>query len=122
MFRRESLKKMAVQLFIFLAVSMSSVAARAGEGDAVTPASGAAESPPGGNASAPAESRPDVPAPTPLARMLTELQQMRETVQGQSEKIAKQAQELESERAAVLDELDRIARLEAELHAPSKEA
>ena len=45
-----------------------------------------------------------------------------ETVEGQSEKIAKQTQELESERAAVLDELDRIAKLETELHAPSNEA
>ena len=122
MFRSESLKGLAVQSFIFLAFSMPSVAARAGEADAVTPASTVAESRPAGNASAPAEGRPDAPMATPLARMQLELQQLRETVEGQSERIVKQAQELESERAAVHDELDRIVRLEAELHAPSNEA
>lgn len=122
MFRSESLKGIALKIFIVLAFVRPSAAAPTGEGDTLASASGPAEPRPALNVSAPAESRPNAPSAPPLARLLLELQQLKETVEGQSERIAEQAQELESERATVRDELDRIAKLEIELHAPSKEA
>jgi len=120
MFRSESLKGIALKIFIVLAFIGPRATARAGEGDTPASASASAESHPALNVSAPAESRPNSPAATPLPPLLLELQQLKETVEGQSERIAKQAEELESERAAVSDELDRIAKLESELRAPSK--
>jgi hypothetical protein len=120
MFRSESLKGIALKIFIVLAFIGPPATARAGEGDTPASASASAESHPALNVSAPAESCPNSPAATPLPPLLLELQQLKETVEGQSERIAKQAEELESERAAVSDELDRIAKLESELRAPSK--
>ena len=122
MLRSESLKGIALRIFIVLAFIGPSTAARAGEGDKLASTSDSAESRPAPHVSAPAESRPNAPSAMPLPPLLLELQQLKETLEGQSERIAKQAQELESERAAVRDELDRIAKLEIELHAPSREA
>jgi hypothetical protein len=93
MFRSKSLKRVAIESLILLAFIMPSAAARAGEETTVTPA-------------------------TPPAPLLLELQQLKETVEGQSERIAKQTQELESERAVIHDALDRIAMIETKLHAP----
>lgn len=118
MLRSKSLKRMAVNVFIVLASTMPSAVASTGEGAAVTPASGSAESRLASTVSAPAKSQPNASSAMPLAPLLLELQQLKETVEGQSERIAKQTQELESERAALRDELDRIAKLETELHAP----
>ncbi len=117
MLRNKSLKRMAVDFFIVVSSIMPSAATRAGEGATVTPASGSAETRPASNVSATAESQPNASSATPLAP-LHELQELRKIVERQSERIAKQTQELESERAAVRDELDRIAKLETELHAP----
>lgn len=122
MFRRESLRGMAVQLFIGLTFIMPAMAARAGEGDNVTSASVGAESRPAGNVSAPAENSPSPSPAAPLAPLLLELRHLKEMVEGQSQRITKQTQELESERAAIRDELDLIAKLETELHASSNEA
>jgi hypothetical protein len=122
MSRSKSLKRIGVEFFIVLAFIVPSAAARAGDDATTTSASGSAESRPASNVSAPAESQPNASAAAPLASLLLELRQLKETVEGQSERIAKQTQELESERAAVRDELDRIAKLETELHAPRNEA
>jgi len=116
MFRNASRKRLAVKFLIVLGFILPSAAARAGEGDVATPASSSAETPTAGNVSAPAKRPLNGPPATPLAPLLLELQQLKETVEGQSERIAKQTQELESERVAVRDELDRIARLEVALH------
>ena len=121
MFGHKSLKRMAIEFFIVLAFVIPSAAAGAGDGAAVAPASGSAESRPAGNISAPAGNQLNATSATSLAPLLIELQQLKETVEGQSERIAKQTQELESERAAVRDELDRIARLETELRTPQSE-
>jgi len=118
MFRGSSPKRIAVNVFIVLALIISSASARAGEGETALPASSATGSRPASDVSAPAASQPNAPTAAPLAPLLLELQQLKETVEGQSERIAKQSQELESERAAVRDELDRIVKLEAELQAP----
>jgi Putative porin len=95
MFRSKSLKRMAVESFILLVFIMPSAVARAGEETTATPAA-------------------------PPAPLLLELQQLKETVEGQSERIAKQTQELESERAVIRDALDRIAMIETKLHVPDE--
>jgi hypothetical protein len=51
-----------------------------------------------------------------LSSLLLELQHLKETVEGQAERIAKQNEELESERANLKNQLDRIAKLEIALH------
>ena len=114
----KSLKQVAVEFFIILAFIVPFATARAGEGTTVTSAKGSAESRPASDVSAPAESQPNASSAAPLTSLLLELRQLKETLEGQSERIAKQTQELESERAAIHDELDRIAMLETELHAP----
>ena len=114
----KSLKQVAVEFFIILAFIVPFATARAGEGTTMTSAKGSAESRPANNVSAPAESQPNASSAAPLTSLLLELRQLKETLEGQSERIAKQTQELESERAAIHDELDRIAMLETELHAP----
>jgi hypothetical protein len=96
-------------------------AARTEEDAAAAPASAAAKSQPDDKISAPAGGEPNAPSAAPLAPFLLELQQLKETVEEQSERIAKQTQELESERAALRDDLDRIAKLEMELHPPANQ-
>jgi hypothetical protein len=122
MLRSKSLKRKVAKFLIILASTMPIAVSRAGEGATGTPASGSTESLPASNVSPPAGSQPTAPSAAPLAPLLLELQQLKETVEGQSEQIVKQSNELESERAAVRDELDRIAKLETELHAPASEA
>lgn len=116
MLRIKSPKRLAVEFLIVLAFILFSAAARARAEDSVTTASDSTESRPAGNASAPAERQPNAQSATPLAPLLGELQQLKETVEGLSERIANQTQELESERAAIRDQLDRIAQLEMKLH------
>ena len=50
------------------------------------------------------------------AALLNELQQLKDTVQAQAQRLIEHTQELESERTALHEELGRIARLEAALH------
>jgi len=54
--------------------------------------------------------------PATNAALVNELQQLKDTVQAQAERLVEHTQELESERAALHEELDRIAKLETELH------
>jgi hypothetical protein len=120
MFRSTSLKqnKIVVNFYVLLAFIMTSGVACAGEEATVMSASGSAAPRPAGNISAPTGSQPNESSATSLAPLLLELQQLKVTVEGQSVQIAKQTQELETERAAIRDELDRIAMLETKLHAP----
>ena len=122
MSRNKNLNRLAVALLFVLGSAMTPAVARAGEGAGVAPTTDPAESRPTSNVSAPAKSQPNASSATPVAPLLLELQQLKETLEGQSERIAKQTQELESERAALRDELDRIATLETELHATPNEA
>jgi hypothetical protein len=84
---------------------------------AARPAEESLASDPAGNVSAPAESQPSA-SPAALAPALAELQQLKEVVQAQSDRIAEETRQLESERESLRDELDRITKLESELHAP----
>ncbi len=122
MSRNKNLNRLAVALLFVLGSAMTPAVARAGEGAGVAPTTDSAESRPTSNVSAPAKSQPNASSATPVAPLLLELQQLKETLEGQSERIAKQTQELESERAALRDELERIAKLETELHATPNEA
>src|ERR1700730_3428778 len=54
-------------------------------------------------------------APDPSSPIVVELQELKDAVQGQTEQFAEHSNELESERAALREELDAIARLEAKL-------
>src|SRR5271170_4781885 len=91
---------------IILAAGPSSVAWGAGDsnpGNATTAAQPAASTPEAAKAS-PASPVPDA--------VLLELDQLKEAVQAQSQKVAEHTQELDSERAALNDELQGIAQLE----------
>ncbi len=50
------------------------------------------------------------------AALVSELQQLKDTVQAQARRLIEHTQELESERTALHEELDRIAKLESALH------
>ncbi len=50
------------------------------------------------------------------AALVNELQQLKDTVQAQAQRLIEHTQELESERTALRDELDRIAKLETALN------
>jgi hypothetical protein len=119
MYRSKSPKRMAAEFLIVLAFLIPSAVSRAGDEAASVSANDLAKSRPAGNIPELAGKQPDAPAATPPAPLLLELQQLKETVEGQSARIAKQTQELESERASIRDELDRIAHMEAELQARS---
>ena len=54
--------------------------------------------------------------PTSNAALVDQLQQLKETVQAQAQRLVEHTQELESERSALRDELDRIAKLETALN------
>ena len=55
-------------------------------------------------------------APGANAALVNELQQLKDTVQAQAQRLIEHTQELESERTALREELDRIAKLETALH------
>ena len=119
MFRNRNLKRLALEFSIILALLTSSAVARASDGAASEPASVSAEPRPASNISEPAESQPKAAAMTaPVAALQLALQELRETVEEQSTQLAKQAHELESERASIRDELDQIAMLESQLQTP----
>ena len=122
MFRSKSTKRMPVESLIVLAFLMPSAILRAGDEAAPVSANDPAVSRPAGNLPELPGKQPDVPAAIPPAPLLLELQQLKETVERQSARIAEQTQELESERSSIRGELDRIARLEAELQAPPNQA
>lgn len=117
------LKSFAVALLLAMScVALCSAAAGNGEGNLATPSVNPAESSPDGQIPLPAEAEPSAPRAATLSPLLTELQQLKDSVKGQSERIAKESQEIESQRAALRDELDRIARLEAKMGVPRNEA
>ena len=118
MLRNRNLKRLALEFSIILAFLPSSAVARASDEAASESASTPAKPRPD-NISESAESQPEVAATTtPVAALQLALQQLRETVEEQSARLAKQTQELESERASIRDELDRITVLESQLHTP----
>ncbi len=96
---------------VVLAAGTSLVAWGAGDNN---PGSATTTAQPAGNAAKPAKTDAAKAAPAPEA-VLLELDQLKDAVQAQSQKVAEHTQELDSERAALHDELEGIARLEAKL-------
>ena len=102
MLRNRNLKRLALEFSIILAFLPSSAVARASDEAASESASTPAKPRPD-NISESAESQPEVAATTtPVAALQLALQQLRETVEEQSARLAKQTQELESERGGIL--------------------
>jgi hypothetical protein len=122
MFRSNNLIRIAAVLLIVLAINLPAIAAHSEEEAPAKSNSNSAEPRSPSNASASTRSQPNVPSAVPSEPLLLELQQLKEALEGQSERIANQSKELESERAAIREELDRIAKLESQLHAQQSEA
>ncbi len=68
---------------------------------------------------APIETEPRASSPKTLAPLLVELQQLKDSVEAQAQRLDERTQELEDERKAVKGEMERIAKLESELLAGS---
>jgi len=117
MLRSERVKSkwIVAVIFVVSAAVMPWLTVSAGEGTAAAPAASAENRPAGVDPPSRAEGQPGSPAPTPVAPLILELQDLKQTVQAQAQRLAEHTQELESERAALEDELGRIARLESEL-------
>ena len=112
-----SLKEMAVRLSVIFGFAVLSAIACTAQDEAVLAASGSTDPRPPSKALLPgAGSEPGAASSATLSSLLLELQQLKDTVEGQSERIAKQNEELESERANLKNQLDRIAKLEVALH------
>jgi hypothetical protein len=121
MFRKRGLNRLAVESSIVLAFLIPSTVLRSEDKAASGPGNAPVQARTAGNISADAETQPNEPSANPLPPLLLELQQLRAAVEGQSARIAKQTEELESERASIRDELDRISRLELQMKsAPDK--
>jgi hypothetical protein len=105
-----SLKRhfMVAALLLCGVSTMASASLFAGDG-AAAPAS---DSP-----SLAAESGPRAALPDPLAPVLAELQELKDSVQAQAQRLAEHTLELENERKAIEGEMDHIAKLESELRA-----
>jgi hypothetical protein len=105
-------RRIAAALAIFLGVAGPLRTARGGGEDAASSGASAAPSQPAGSAAQPAKAGAAAPAPDAV---LLELDQLKDAVQAQSEKVAEHTQELDSERAELKEELQRIAAVEAKL-------
>lgn len=117
MLRTYSLRRMTVRLLVIFGFAALSAVGCTAQGEAVLAASGSTEPRPASEALlAGAGTEPGASSPATLSSLLLELQQLKETVEGQAERIAKQNEELESERANLKNQLDRIAKLEIALH------
>src|SRR6202041_3817846 len=77
---------------------------------------GAADSTKDGSKTAAADASGASGAPGGNAALVNELQQLKDTVQAQAQRLIEHTQELESERTALHEELDRIAKLESALN------
>ena len=103
---------------MILLIAAGPAIANAGETDTPAPAAVSAEARPAGNVSAWPESQPPDPsagAPSPL---VLELRELRAAVETESQLVARHTQEVESERAVLNEELERITKLEKEMHLP----
>ena len=112
----------AALLLVVLTLPIASTALFASDGAAVPPNGPAGSSQPedgpaGGSASPAVESRPSAALPDPLAPLLAELQELKDSVQAQAQRLDEHTRELQAERAELKGELDRIAKLESELRA-----
>ncbi len=122
MSRNSGRNVIVVILFLVLSSTVPCLATGLEGSTVAGPSSGASDPGPEAKISAPAGSEPNPSAATPPSPLLSELQQLKEIVESQSERIAKQSQEIDAERAALRDEVDRIADLETKMQSPRNEA
>jgi len=106
-------RHLTIALALGLGAAGSTPIALAGNADVAPSASPAAGEASSGGASSPAKA--NAPAPDPNSPLLLELRDLKATVQAQADQVNARSQELESERAALGEELQRIAALEAKL-------
>jgi len=101
----------AISLLLAISIAAPARAARNSGSPAITAASSPADPLPasGGNSAAPAKPAPASPA------VAAELQELKQTVQAQTQEFAEHSKELESEKDAISEELQQIAALEARL-------
>jgi hypothetical protein len=104
--RRRS-KRIAMTLLFAFSTMTPTWASSGGEGSATKPGSPAAAQP--------SSSIADSAAPAPASPVVIELEQLRESAQAEAQRFAEHAKELDSERTALQDQLDRITALEAKL-------
>lgn len=100
--RANSPKRIAIALLIALSAITPAWAKPRGEGSLAAT-----------NATDPAKTA--AANPSPASPFVIQLEQLRESLQAQAQKFAEHSQELDSERAALREQLDRIAALEAKL-------
>jgi hypothetical protein len=105
--RRKS-KRIGLALLMALSISVPAGRAVGGDEHSNAPEDRAGKST--------AHRNENVSASAPNSPLVIELEQLKDTVQGQAGKLAERMQELESERASLRDALVRIEKLEAELH------
>jgi hypothetical protein len=116
--RIHSAKQLAMHFAAVFMVALLSAPWAGAQDLAVRSASGVVDPGPAGKLlRTAAESQPSASSPAGLAPVLLELHRLRETLDAQSERIAKQSEELESERADLRGQLERIANLETQLRA-----
>src|SRR5580700_3432674 len=120
-------KVIAVAFFAFVnsltltrpALARAAGGTLSGDGNDKTTAAahaGAADSTKDGSKTAAADASGASGAPGGNAALVNELQQLKDTVQAQAQRLIEHTQELESQRTALREELDRIAKLETALH------
>jgi hypothetical protein len=102
--RRRS-KRIAMTLLFAFSTMTPTWASTGGEGPATTP-----ESP---TTAQPSSSAAASAAPSPASPVVIELEQLRENAQAEAQRFAEHAKDLDSERTALQEQLDRIAALEA---------
>jgi hypothetical protein len=105
-----SVLALLASLFLLTTVTPSLLAG--GESSANDSTSGAA---PAGTPRSPASSEARASQPSPNAPLLAELLELKDSVRAEAQRLDEHTRELEEERAALKDQLDRIARLESEL-------
>jgi hypothetical protein len=109
-------KHLTVALTLSLGAAGFAPIALASDGDAAPSASPAAgEVSSGGASSASSPAKANSAAPDPNSPVLLELRDLKATIQAQADQVNAHTLELESERAALREELQRIAALEAKL-------
>jgi hypothetical protein len=108
-------KRIAAALALILSSTGSTWAAPRAEGAAGTAESAAGASQPAANGAESAKAASAAPAPDPSSPVAVELKELKDAVDAQVKQFAEHSQQLDAERAALKDELARIAGLEAKL-------
>src|SRR6202050_3175467 len=108
-------KQIVITAILVLSLAGSATMALARSGDTSSADTAAASSNSAGNANEAAKTGTPPAAPDPSSPVALELKELKEAVDLQAKQFAEHSQQLDAERAALKDELARIASLEAKL-------